>query len=56
MVEEAQAATAKATRDRRTAVRELRTTYRMSAIDTARVLGVTRARVYQLLDDDTASA
>lgn len=48
---EAQDATARAARDRRAAARKLRETYKLSAIDTATVLGITRARVYQLLDD-----
>lgn len=54
---EAQEATARAARDRRAAARRLREVYELSAIDTAAVLGVTRARVYQLLDDtEKASA
>lgn len=53
----AQAAVKGAARDRREAARMLRDTYRLSAIDAARVLGVTRARVYQLLDErEKASA
>jgi hypothetical protein len=48
---EAQAATRRAARDRREAARTLRDVYGLSAIDAARVLGVTRARVYQLLDE-----
>jgi len=54
---EAQEAVSRAARDRREAARALRDTYGLSAIDAARVLGVTRARVYQLLDDrEKASA
>lgn len=54
---EAQEAVSAAARDRREAARTLREAYGLSAIDTARVLGVTRARVYQLLDErETASA
>jgi hypothetical protein len=48
---EAQAAVSAAARDRREAARTLRDAYGLSVIDTARVLGVTRARVYQLLED-----
>lgn len=54
---EAQEATARAARDRRAAARQLREVYALSAIDTAAVLGITRARVYQLLEDrEKASA
>lgn len=54
---DAQESTSQAARDRRAAARQLRETYKLSAIDTAKVLGVTRARVYQLLDNrDKASA
>lgn len=47
---EAQETVSRAARDRRDAARTLRDAYGLSAIDTARVLGVTRARIYQLLD------
>lgn len=47
--EEAHVATTQAARSRREAAHTLRHTYRMSVMDAARVLGVTRARVYQLL-------
>lgn len=47
----AQEAVTRAARDRREAARTLRDAYGLSAIDAARVLGVTRARVYQLLDE-----
>lgn len=53
---EAQLAVSRAARGRRAAARALRDDYGLSAIDAARVLGVTRARVYQLLDDERASA
>lgn len=54
---EAQEAVSRAARDRRDAARTLRDAYGLSAIDTARVLGVTRARIYQLLDErEKASA
>lgn len=54
---QAQEAVTRAARDRREAARMLRDAYGLSAIDAARVLGVTRARVYQLLDDrEKASA
>ncbi|MEA9986087.1 hypothetical protein [Subtercola sp. RTI3] len=54
---EAQAAVTRAALDRREAARTLRDAYGLSAIDAARVLGVTRARVYQLLDErEKASA
>lgn len=54
---EAQEAVSRAARDRRAAARTLRDAYGLSVIDAARVLGVTRARVYQLLDDhEKASA
>jgi hypothetical protein len=54
---QAQEAVTRAARDRREAARTLRDAYGLSAIDAARVLGVTRARVYQLLDDrEKASA
>ncbi|RLP76174.1 hypothetical protein D9V32_08280 [Mycetocola tolaasinivorans] len=43
--------TRNAARDRREAARVLRDAYGLSAIDAARVLGVSRARVYQLLED-----
>ena len=42
---------ARAARDRRAAVARLHDDYGLSAIDTARVLGVSRGRVYQLLDE-----
>lgn len=48
---EAQAAVASAARGRRQAARTLREIYGMSAIDAARVLGVSRGRLYQLLDE-----
>lgn len=47
----AQDAVARAARGRREAARALRNDYGLSAVDTARVLGVSRGRVYQLLDD-----
>lgn len=47
----AQEAVTRAARDRREAARTLRDAYGLSAIDAARVLGVTRGRVYQLLDE-----
>jgi len=54
---DAQAAVSRAASVRREAARTLRDAYGLSAIDAARVLGVTRARVYQLLDErDKASA
>lgn len=54
---EAQAVTARAARDRREAARALRDVHGLSAIDSARVLGISRARVYQLLNDtDKATA
>ena len=46
---EAREAAARAARDRRAAARRLRDKYGLSAIDSAALLGVTRARVYQLL-------
>lgn len=52
----AQEANARAAQDRRAAARLLREVHGLSAIDTARVLGVTRARVYQLLDEPAAVA
>ena len=42
---------ARAARERRAAVAQLRRVYRLSALDIARVLGVSRGRVYQLLED-----
>ncbi len=48
--QEAQRAVSAAAQDRRAAARALREVHGLSVIDTARVLGVTRARVYQLLD------
>jgi DNA-directed RNA polymerase specialized sigma24 family protein len=54
---EAQAVASRAALGRREAARTLRDAYGLSAIDTARVLGVTRGRVYQLLDErEKASA
>jgi len=54
---DAQAAVSRAASVRRAAARTLRDAYGLSAIDAARVLGITRARVYQLLDDrSTVSA
>ena len=47
-------ATSQAARGRRAAARMLRERYGLSARDTARVLGVTRGRVYQLLDHTTS--
>jgi DNA invertase Pin-like site-specific DNA recombinase len=47
----AREATRKAARDRRAAVSLLHRTYGVSASDTARMLGVTRGRVYHLLDE-----
>ncbi|MBS1906584.1 MAG: hypothetical protein JST33_08460 [Actinobacteria bacterium] len=44
-------AQARAAFERRSAARALRDVYGLSAIDTARVLGITRARVYQLLEE-----
>jgi hypothetical protein len=49
---EAQAAQSRAAAERRAAARSLRDAYGLSAIDAARVLGVTRARIYQLLDEN----
>ncbi len=46
-----QEAVSRAARARREAARTLRETYGLSVIDAARVLGVTRARVYQLLEN-----
>lgn len=48
-------AQARAAFERRSAARALRDTYGLSAIDTARMLGITRARVYQLLDERSLS-
>lgn len=48
---EAREVAAQAARDRRAAARALHDTYGLSAIEVAAVLGVTRARVYQLLDE-----
>ncbi|GAB2528428.1 hypothetical protein [Paramicrobacterium agarici] len=48
---EAQEAIARAAHDRRAAARRLREVYALSAIDIAALLGVTRGRVYQLLED-----
>ncbi|WP_030148851.1 hypothetical protein [Mycetocola saprophilus] len=45
-----------AARDRRAAARALRDAYGLSAIDSATVLGISRARIYQLLDDSERSA
>jgi DNA-directed RNA polymerase specialized sigma24 family protein len=42
---------AAAARDRRAAVAKLRSEHSMSAADTARLLGVTRGRVHQLLTE-----
>jgi len=55
---EAQArdAAAQAAKDRREAARILRREHGLSAIEVARLMGVSRARVYQLLDDREASA
>ena len=46
---------ARAAFERRAATRALRDGHGLSAIDTARVLGVTRARVYQLLDEKASA-
>ncbi|GAB3556288.1 hypothetical protein [Spelaeicoccus albus] len=46
---EAQIVVSRAARGRREAARTLRDQYGLSVVDTARVLGVTRGRVYQLL-------
>lgn len=48
--QQARTATARAARDRREAARMLRQDHGLSAIDIARVLGVSRPRAYQLLD------
>jgi hypothetical protein len=48
--EAAQEARSKAARDRRRAVALLHTTYGVSAVDAASMLGVTRGRIYHLLD------
>ena len=48
--EAAQEARSKAARDRRRAVTLLHTTYGVSAVDAASMLGVTRGRIYHLLD------
>lgn len=54
---EAQEAVSRAARHRREAARTLRNAYGLSVIDAARVLGVTRGRVYQLLNEhEKASA
>lgn len=47
---------ARAAFERRAAARALRDAYGLSAIDAARVLGVSRGRVYQLLDDHAQKA
>lgn len=44
---------ARAAFERRSAARALRDAYGLSAIDAARVLGVSRGRVYQLLEETT---
>lgn len=49
---QAQAVASRAALGRREAARSLRETYGLSAIDAARVLGVSRARIYQLLGDE----
>ena len=46
---------ARAAFERRAAARALHDAYGMSASDVARVLGVTRARVYQLWDDKASA-
>ncbi len=46
---------ARAAFERRAAARELHEAYGLSVIDTARVLGVTRARVYQLLESKASA-
>lgn len=48
---EAREVAARAARDRRSAARALRDAYGLPAADVAAVLGVTRARAYQLLDE-----
>ena len=53
---EAQQAVAAAARDRREAVGALRDVHGLSAVDAAQVLGVSRARVYQLLSDEKVNA
>lgn len=54
---EAQDVVSRAARGRREAARTLRDQYGLSVVDTARVLGVTRGRVYQLLgrENDTVA-
>ena len=52
---EAREVAAQAARDRRAAARALHDTYGLSAIEVAAVLGVTRARVYQLLDEKASA-
>ncbi|EIC06688.1 hypothetical protein OR221_3212 [Microbacterium laevaniformans OR221] len=52
---EAREVAARAARDRRAAARALHDIYGLSAIEVAAVLGVTRARVYQLLDEKASA-
>ncbi len=49
--QQARDSSAAAARDRRAAARALRDRHGLPAVDVATVLGVTRARAYQLLDD-----
>ncbi len=51
--QQARDSSAAAARDRRAAARALRDRHGLPAVDVATVLGVTRARAYQLLDDPT---
>lgn len=53
---ESREAATRAARDRRAVARALRDSYGLSAPDVAQVLGVTRARVYQLLDQNVKAS
>lgn len=52
---EAREVAARAARDRRAAARSLHKAYGLSATEVATLLGVTRARVYQLLDEQATA-
>ncbi|WP_455132277.1 hypothetical protein [Microbacterium aurum] len=52
---EAREVAARAARDRRAAARSLHEAYGLSATEVATLLGVTRARVYQLLDEQATA-
>ena len=52
---EAREVAARAARDRRAAARSLYEAYGLSATEVATLLGVTRARVYQLLDEQATA-